>query len=128
LKPLSFNTWELQYLQQTLNRWHDYKGHGAGGGTFSDAEHKLVASIQKKVQVVAGTSIVFTAEENNFMQSLLWRARADYGRGSGGSVFETGVRGQVQQRTVQITADILAKLRGTKPIIVNPGETEALES
>ena len=125
---LLFNIWELQYLQQTLNRWHDYKGSGAGGGTFSDAEHILVASIQKKVQVVAGVAVLFTSEENLFLQSLLWRARADYGRGSGGSVFETGVRGQVQQRTVQITADILAKLRGTAPPVVLPGETEALES
>lgn len=127
MNPLTFNGWELQYLQATLNRWYDYKGHGAGGGTFSDAEHLLVNSIRLKVQVVENTPVLFTPEENNFLQSLLWQGRQDYGRGSGNSVFEN-TRGQVQQRTVQINADILAKLRNTLSPIINAGETEALES
>lgn len=124
MKPLTFNFWELNYLQQTLNRWHDYKGVGS----FSDEEHVYISSIKAKVQVVAGTIITLTPNENNFLQSILWQSRADYGRGSGGSVFDTGPRGQVQQRTVQLTADILAKLRGSLPPIINPGETEALTS
>jgi hypothetical protein len=129
MKPLTFNGWELQYLQQTLNRWSDYKGSGSyGGGTFSDAEQVLVRSIKTKVQVVANQPVLFTSEENNFLQTVLWTGRQDYGRGSGNSVFETGVRQQVQQRTVQINADILAKLRNALPPIINPGETEALES
>ena len=129
LKPLTFNQWEIQYLQKTLNRWYDYKGQGAyGGGTFSDAEQTLVRSIKTKVQVVAGQPVSLTTEENNFLQTILWTGRQDYGRGSGNSVFETGVRGQVQQRTVQINADILAKLRNALPPIINSGETEALES
>jgi hypothetical protein len=128
MKSLTFNFWELQYLQQTLNRWYDYKGNGAGGGTFSDAERSLVQSIKKKVQVVDGTPVIFNADENNFLQSILYMGQQDYGRGSGGSVFETGVRGQVQRRTVQINADILAKLRNALPPIINPGETESLES
>jgi len=122
--PLIFNGWELQYLQQTINRWYDYKGIGP----FSNEERAIVASIKTKVQVVDGTEVSLTAEENNFLQSLLYMGRQDYGRGSGGAVFETGVRGQVQQRTVQLNLDILAKLRGTLPVLINPGETEALES
>jgi hypothetical protein len=124
MNPIIFNRWELQYLQQTLNRWYNYKGVGS----FSDAEHTLVENIKTKCQVVGGTPISFTSQENNFLQSLFYSAKQDYGRGSGNAVFETGVRGQVQQRTVQITADILAKLRGVLPSIINPGETEALES
>ena len=124
MKLLIFNPWELQYLQQTLNRWYDYKGEGS----FSSVEHGTVASIKSKVNVVNGTPVSLTPEENNFLQSLLYGARQDYGRGSGNSVFETGTRGQVQQRTVQLTADILAKLRNSLPPIINPGETEALES
>jgi len=120
--PLIFDGWELQYLQQTLSRWHDYKGNGAGGGTFSDTERALVQSIQKKVQVVAGITVSFTSEENAFLQSVFMRARADYGRGSGGSVFETGVRQQVQQRSVYLNAAILAKLRGALPPIIAPLE------
>jgi hypothetical protein len=121
---LLFTPWELAYLQQTLNRWYDYKGVGA----FSDKEHGLVASIRIKCQVADGTPVSLTPEENNLLQSLLYIGYQDYGRGSGGSVFETGVRGQVQQRTVQINSDILAKLRGALPVLLNPGETEALES
>lgn len=121
-KPISFNPWEIQYLEQLLNRWHDYKGTGS----FSIEEHSMVESIQKKVQMVSTLTILFTPNENNFLQSLIYRARADYGRGSGNSVFETGVRNQVQQRTVQLMIDILAKLRGTIPEIINPGETEAI--
>lgn len=121
-----FNDWELQYLQQTLNRWYDYKGSSTGGGSFGGEQHTLVASIKAKVQVASGISVSLTPEENNFLQSVLYVGRQDYGRGSGNSVFETGVRGQVQQRTVQITADILAKLRNALPPIINPGETEAM--
>lgn len=121
---LTFNFWELQFLQQTLNRWRDY----GGVGNFSPEEKTLVLAILRKVQVVDGTPVSFTAQENNFLQSLLYMGRQDYGRGSGGSVYETGVRGQVQQRTVQLTADILAKLRNAIPPVINPGETEALES
>lgn len=122
MKPLIFDGWELQYLQQTLSRWHDYKGHGAGGGTFSDAERKLVFSIKGKVQVADGTSVSFTPEESNFLQSILYQNRQDYGRGSGGAVFETGVRQQVQQRSVYLNAAILAKLRGTLPPVIAPLE------
>lgn len=124
MKPLIFNGWELQYLQQTLNRWHDYKGNGV----FSGTEQGLVATIRLKLQVVDGTLVSLTPAENNFLQSLLYIGYQDYGRGSGGSVFETGVRGQVQQRTVQLNSNILAKLRGALPVLLNPGETEALES
>jgi hypothetical protein len=118
MKPLIFNGWELAYLQQTINKWYDYKGVGA----FSDEERALVASIKTKVQVADGVEVSFTPAENNFLQSLLYMGRQDYGRGSGGSVFETGVRGQVSQRTVQLTADILAKLRGMPPSITLPAE------
>lgn len=124
IMTLTFNGWELQYLQQLISRWHNYKGIGS----FSDVEHALIASIKPKVQVVDGTPITFTPEENNLLQTLLYIGKQDYGRGSGGTVFETGVRGQVQQRTVQLNSDILAKLRGALPDIINPGETEALES
>jgi hypothetical protein len=120
--PLIFDGWELQYLQQTMSRWHDYKGHGAGGGTFSDRERILVSSIKTKVQVVAGTPVSFTPEENNFLQTVFYQSRQDYGRGSGGSVFETGVRNQVQQRAVYLNASILAKLRGNLPLIIAPLE------
>lgn len=123
-----FNPHELQYLQQTLSRWHDYKGHGAGGGTFSDVEHKIVEAIQKKVQVTSGTPVSFTPREANFLKNILYVGKQDYGRGSGNSVFETGVRAQVQQRTVQINGAILAKLNNEPVPVVNPGETEALES
>jgi hypothetical protein len=119
---LTFDGWELQYLQSTLTRWHDYKGHGAGGGTFSDAERQLVLSIRTKVQVVEGSSVSFTAQENNFLQSILYESRQNYGRGSGGSVFETGVRQQVQQRAVYLNAAILAKLRANLPPIIAPLE------
>ena len=122
--PILFTSWELQYLQQIMNRWHDYKGVGS----FSDEEHQLITSIRQKVQVVDGTPVSFSAPESNFLQSLLYIGKQDYGRGSGGSVFETGVRGQVQQRTVFINSSILAKLQGSPAPIVNPGETEALES
>jgi len=123
MNSLIFNQWELDWLQQTINRWYDYKGVGS----FSSVEHEYVESIKAKVQVADGTAILFTPEENNFLQSLLYNGQQDYGRGSGNSVFEN-TRGQVQQRTVQITADILAKLRNAIPPIINPGETEALES
>ena len=127
-KSILFNGWELQFLQQTLNRWYDYKGKGAyGGGTFSDAEQAIVKSIRPKVQVVEGTLVSFTPKENNFLQTVLYAGRQDYGRGSGNSVFES-TRTQVQQRTVQLTLNILEKLRGSIPTLINPGETEALES
>lgn len=122
-KPITFNPQELQYLEQTLNRWHDYRGTGS----FSAEEHVIIRNIRGKVQMVNSPSILFTPEENNFLQSLIYRARADYGRAAGNSVFEN-TRGQVQQRTVQLMVDILAKLRGTIPEIINPGETEALQS
>ncbi len=122
MTPLIFDGWELQYLQSTLTRWHDYKGHGAGGGTFSDAERTLVFSIRTKVQVVEGTSVSLTAAENNLLQNIFYQSRQDYGRGSGGSVFETGVRQQVQQRAVYLNAAILAKLRNALPPIIAPLE------
>jgi|SRR5665213_1239070 len=122
-EPLIFNGWELQYLQTTINRWYDYKGVGS----FSDAEHRLIESIKTKVQVVDGTTILLTPEESNFLQTIIYTGQQDYGRSSGSSLVED-TRGQRQQRTVQITADILAKLRNATPPIINPGETEALES
>lgn len=121
---IKFNFWELQYVQSLASRWSDYKGVGS----FSVAEHVLIDSIKRKVQVVDGTEVLFTPEESNFLQSLLYIGKQDYGRGSGGTVSETGVRGQVQQRTVILNNSILAKLRGDIPPIINPGETEALES
>lgn len=121
---MKFNYWELNYLQATLNRWYDYKG----AGVFSDAEVGLVRSIRTKVQVTDGTEVSFSPEENKFLQSLFYVAKQDYGRGSGRDVFDANIRLDCQQRTVQIAADILAKLRGEIPPIVNPGPTEALES
>lgn len=126
-KGLLFNGWELQYLQATLNRWHDYKGHGLGGGTFSDAERLLVETIRHKVQVVDGTPITFTSEEKYFLEKILYDGKQNYGRGGGNAVFES-TRTQVQQRTVFLNSSILAKLQGWPAPIVNPGETEALES
>jgi hypothetical protein len=124
MAPIIFNSWELQYLQQLIQRWDGYRGQGS----FSDAEHTIISSIKTKVQVADGVPVAFDTVENNFLQSLLLIGKQDYGRGSGQSVFETGVRGQVQQRTVFINSSILAKLRGQPVPIVLPGETEALES
>ena len=121
-----FNDWELQFLQATLNRWRQYKSVGKGQ-EGDDTFISLVASIQSKVQVISNTPISFSAQENNFIQMLLYASKQDYGRGAGNSVFED-TRSQVQQRTVQLNNDILAKLRGDPIVLINPGETESEES
>lgn len=113
-----FNPYELQYLQQTIVRWSFYKGIG----TFTPEEVSIITSIKTKVQVVAGVPVSFTPAESNFLQSLLYMGKQDYGRGSGNSVFETGVRLQVQQRSVALNASILAKLHGQPAPIINVPE------
>jgi len=124
MTPILFNQWELLLLQDTVQRWDRYKGVGS----FSDVEHQIITGIVAKVQVDPIVPISFTSQESNFLQSLFTMGQQDYGRGSGSSVFETGVRGQVRQRTVQLTANILAKLRGTTPPFINPtDETNAME-
>lgn len=117
--PITFTTWELQYLQQLVQRWSYYRGVGS----FSEKEHGIISSIKTKVQVPDNTPVTFTQEESLFLQSLLFQfGKQDYGRGSGGSVFETGPRQQVQQRTVFINSAILAKLQGKPQPIVLPPE------
>lgn len=127
MKTIYLNGWELNYLQSTLNRWYDYKGIG----TFSDEEQDIISSIKSKVNTVQTTSrrtskpmansvpVSLSPAEDNFLQSLLYVGKQDYGRGAGNSVFETGVRLQVQQRSVEINSSILAKLQGNKPPIVD---------
>ena len=70
----------------------------------------MLVSMLAKVQVAPGTPISFTAAEADMLRTLLYIGKQDYGRGSGGSVFETGVR-TGQQRTVEINGSILAKLK-----------------
>lgn len=122
MAPIVFTFWELDYLQSVVERWHLYRGVGS----FSDHEHEIIASIKTKVQVADGTPVSFLPEESLFLQSLLNMGKQDYGRGSGGSVFETGVRQQVHQRTVYINSSILAKLQGKpQPIVLPPEQGEA---
>ena len=119
---LTFNYYEQNYLQVTVRRWYDYKGTGVGGSNFSAEEHAMLVSMLAKVQVAPGTPISFTAAEADMLRTLLYIGKQDYGRGSGGSVFETGVRQQVQQRTVEINGSILAKLNNEPIPIVNVPE------
>jgi len=121
----TFNAWEIQYLQDLAQRWYFYKGVGS----FSGHEHELIASIKTKVQIPLSTAertpVFFTAEEANLLKSLLYMGKQDYGRGSGGTVSEVGVRQQVSQRTVQINGAILAKLNNQKPpIVLQPEQSD----
>jgi hypothetical protein len=122
---ISFNPWEINFLQSVTARWAQFKAHGAAN--FSDEEMLMVKSIRAKViaaSVDRTGNVLFTNDEKDFLESILEEGKMNSSKPAGD--LDRAMAQDVAGRSIALIEFILAKIRGVSPRIVGPGLREGM--